>query len=200
VSARPRSPAWSLGVDLRTDAIARRSILAGERYRCEEGPVATFHDGNESKALIWPYSARSAPPQRFQLLLARKMQSTYAPSNLRRRLEQSAMRSVVDISIEGVTERRRDALAAELRQQLQQAIPEVLVERAKSNPATMDMGAVLSVILTSATAAAAVRGITNWLQKRNDVHLSIINKSNHVEARGLTSKDAVRIMEIIAVK
>jgi hypothetical protein len=110
------------------------------------------------------------------------------------------MGSIVELSIEGLTDQRRDALTAELRQELLRASPNISVERAKSDSATMDIGTALTIIFTSTTAVAAARGITNWLLKRNDVRLSIKNKSNQIEAHGLTSKDAVRIMEIIAEK
>jgi hypothetical protein len=105
--------------------------------------------------------------------------------------------SIVELSIEGLTQQGQDVFVAELRQELLQTIPDIRVERTKSDASTMDFGTILTIILTSATATATARGITNWLLKRNDVSISIRNKSSQVEARGLTSKDAVRIAEIM---
>ena len=75
------------------------------------------------------------------------------------------------------------------------------VDRSKIDSDTMDLGAVVSVVATSAAALAIARGIAAWLKARRGVTIKIErdDKSQCLKASvvGLDPDAAVRIFEMI---
>ncbi len=66
--------------------------------------------------------------------------------------------------------------------------------RVKENPDTMDLGATLSLIVTSAAATALAHGIALWLARHKTATLKIsTNAGDEIVATGLTSKDATKL-------
>jgi hypothetical protein len=107
---------------------------------------------------------------------------------------------IYEFSVEGVTYDKAERYLIELRDALLDASKDVSVRRVKRDPSTMELGSVLVVIVTSATATAIARGVADWLRKRNDAHIKIRDETRNIEVGGLTAKDAMRVLEIIAHK
>lgn len=68
--------------------------------------------------------------------------------------------------------------------------------RVKDNDDTMDLGATIAVLATSAAATAIATGIKIWLSKHQGAKVTV-KKDGTVTASGITSKDAVRITEAV---
>jgi hypothetical protein len=73
--------------------------------------------------------------------------------------------------------------------------------RKKANDTTMDLGAIVTVIASSAATLAIAQGIAAWLRARRNVKLKIESKggSGSIKAavEGLDPEAALRIVEVI---
>lgn len=90
---------------------------------------------------------------------------------------------------------RANRWTSELAAELERVDPSVQTERGKTDPQTMDLGAVIGVVVSSGAALAVARGIGQWLERRQGASITI-SRDGAVVAKGITSKDAVRLMEL----
>jgi membrane-associated two-gene conflict system component 1 (EACC1) len=102
-----------------------------------------------------------------------------------------------EINVQGSDPANSQVLATELASALRLISPMVQVERIKDSDQTMDLGAVVGVVVASGAAAALARGVAAWLSKRQGAEISV-SKDGIIQARGLNSTDAVRVAQIIA--
>jgi hypothetical protein len=75
------------------------------------------------------------------------------------------------------------------------------VTRRKANEATMDLGAIVSVVATSGATLALARGIAAWLRNRKQASITIERdgKTGSIKAvvAGVDAEAAIRIAEIV---
>lgn len=101
-----------------------------------------------------------------------------------------------EIKFKGVTAARGNILAAELKNVLKDAHQDVEAEQIREDLETMDLGAILAIILGSAAVTAVARGIKAWLERNQDVEIEL-QKDGHVIAKGLRGKDALALTKMI---
>lgn len=85
------------------------------------------------------------------------------------------------------------ALADKLR--ITDGVTDVKVERESSE--TMDLGSVLTVVLSSGATLAVARGIQTFLTRYRGAMINIQDKGRKIKVGGVSGKDAARILEIL---
>jgi hypothetical protein len=102
-----------------------------------------------------------------------------------------------EVAVKGESPAESQRLVQELMRLMESAAPGTSVERRKESSETMDLGATIAVIISSAAMTAIANGIAAWLAKRQTAQISI-SRQGGIQAAGLTSADAVRITEIFS--
>lgn len=106
-------------------------------------------------------------------------------------------RIIVAAEDQAVAGRSAEALADVLRE----AEGVVGADRSKADAATMDLGAIVTVVATSGATLAIARGIAAWLRARRSASITIeVNgKTGSIKAavQGIDPDTAVRIAEIV---
>lgn len=101
------------------------------------------------------------------------------------------------ITFENHTAAESNLFAEDLRNSLLDASPDIVVERARNDPAKMDMGGTLIISVLSAPAVLTViRRIESWLQKTHSATITISTSDNKLEIKNITSKQAAKIAEL----
>lgn len=98
------------------------------------------------------------------------------------------------IQFTNVTTAEANRYAAELRETLLNASPDVQVMQQRDDSQSQDFGATLVLILGTPAIIAIAQGIKAWLEKRNSVEITL-NPNGQIHGRNLSSKDAVAIVE-----
>ena len=105
----------------------------------------------------------------------------------------------ISVRFPGISGSEANASAASLSEALQKIfIPRSLWVRNKDNPNTQDMGAVLTIILGSAPAAAIAAGMASWMKMRR-VKVEIITADKSVNVSG-DGADTAQIIESVFKK
>jgi hypothetical protein len=89
--------------------------------------------------------------------------------------------------------------ASELRNMLLDATPDVEVDQRRDDLRTQDFGATLVLVLGTPAVIAIAKAIGDWLKLRQSASLTI-EQDGHVIAQNLTSKDALKLAELLSKK
>ncbi len=100
------------------------------------------------------------------------------------------METPIRISFQDVEESEAGAMAEELREYILEEAPEAEVSRERDDPESMDAGATLAVILSSAAVVAVAKGIQAWLERRTSSSIKLVVDSRQLEVSYLTCKQA----------
>jgi hypothetical protein len=101
-----------------------------------------------------------------------------------------------EISIEGPTPRETEQLATELYARLDGAARDVQIKRSKKSSETLEIGSILTIVLSSAAFRAVGNGVASWLANRQKATITI-KRDGTIIATGLTSADAARVAQFI---
>lgn len=104
------------------------------------------------------------------------------------------MSEAFEVHVSGKTPAESQVLARELIASLRFVSPDVEVERKKDSSETMDVGAVLSIVVGSGAALALARGIATWLAKRQSAKITI-TKDGAIVAENITSQHGLDIVK-----
>lgn len=107
-------------------------------------------------------------------------------------------RQTYTITFDNVSEADADRYAAELRNFLLNAAPDIEVERRREDPYTQDFGATLLLILGTPAIVAAVNQIGDWLALRNKAGITIKNGKGEVIATNITGKEVIKLAELLS--
>lgn len=104
----------------------------------------------------------------------------------------------VFVTFSNVSPGEANSYISKLAQEIIEADAEVVVEKARERSNTQDFGAVLAIVLGSASATAVATGISHWLARHSGVRLEIKDKHGTILASNLDSRDAARIAQAIS--
>src|SRR6185437_10650019 len=88
--------------------------------------------------------------------------------------------------------------AEDLRQDLLDADASIDVERRREDPASLDFGATLLLLLGAPAIVVAAKGLKKWLARNNAVSLSLVTEQGVLVASNLESKDVPAIVEALS--
>lgn len=83
--------------------------------------------------------------------------------------------------------------ASELEQWLQRNVEDITIERTRTDPDAMDLGMVLTILVSSAAAVHVAKGVRDWLARTPSG--TIDWSDGKLVAKGLTSADMVKVVE-----
>lgn len=101
------------------------------------------------------------------------------------------------LRIQGPSVAESNQLAAELRQSVLDASPDVEARISREGEASQDFGASLVLVLGTPAVIAVAKGIQAWLKRRPAATLEM-EENGSLKATNLTSRDARRIVEILS--
>jgi hypothetical protein len=101
------------------------------------------------------------------------------------------------INFVGVNVAEANRLAEDLGNAIAESHKEVTVARRRGDDSAQDFGSTLTVLLAAPAAVAVAKGIQYWLMKHHSVRLTIVTKEKTTLVENLTSKDAVKFMEVL---
>ena len=104
------------------------------------------------------------------------------------------------VTFEGITSADANLYAEELRSRLLDASPYVEVNRKRDNPSTQDFGATLILALGTPAVAAVAKAIGDWLISRRQAGITIKTANGEIIGTNLTSKDAMKLAEMLLDK
>ena len=104
------------------------------------------------------------------------------------------------ITFDNVSGAETNRYASELRNALLDASPNVVVERKREKSSTQDFGSLLVLILGTSSVTAIAQALGNWLTLRRSVELTIKTDKGEIIGTHLTSKDALRLAELLLPK
>lgn len=99
------------------------------------------------------------------------------------------------VSFDGATLADANQYAQELEHIARKLDDEVQVRREKPSPTTMDLGSVLTIVISSGAALALARGLADWMRLRRTAKITIRNQHGEIIAAGLSSSDAALLAE-----
>lgn len=99
------------------------------------------------------------------------------------------------VHLTGSNARESNELAAEFQRIAAQHASQV--KREKADASSQDLGSTLVLVFGSGAAIALAKGLADWLRSHRKAKLEIRTPAGEVIATGLTSADAVRIVEIV---
>ena len=88
-------------------------------------------------------------------------------------------------------------LAEELRQDLLDMVPGIQVERYRDDPASMDFGATLVLVLGAPATLIIARAIHKWAGRANAAHIEFTTKAGTVSVKNVESKDVTSIVKAL---
>jgi len=104
------------------------------------------------------------------------------------------------IKFDNVSDAEANRYASELRDVLLDATADIEVERKRDDPRTQDFGATLIIILGSAAVTALAKSLGDWLTLHRQVGITIKTPAGDFVATNLTSKDALKLAELLHSK
>jgi hypothetical protein len=104
------------------------------------------------------------------------------------------------ITFDNVSEAEAGRCATELRNFLLDAAPDIKVERKREDPYTQDFGATLLLILGTPALVAVVNRIGDWLALRYKAGITIKNGNGEIIATNITSKDVIKLAELLSTQ
>lgn len=100
------------------------------------------------------------------------------------------------IEFVGATDAEANRYAAELKEMLTDASPDLNAEVHRKSPNTMDFGSTVVLVLGTPAVIIAANAIRDWLKRRNSVSIDITDSSGRKKITGVNSKDAEKIIRI----
>jgi hypothetical protein len=100
------------------------------------------------------------------------------------------------ITFEDISVAEANRYASELRNALLDATTDIEVYQTRSDDRTQDFGATLVLILGTPAVLAVAKALGDWLKLRNSAKITI-DKDGQVIAENLTSKDALKLAELL---
>ncbi len=100
----------------------------------------------------------------------------------------------ITIGFSALSDADANVCAGELARWLRGELEEARVQRVRTDPASQDLGTVLTVLVSSAAAVQVARGVRAWLQ-HEPRGTSLDWSSAGLVMRGLTSADMVKVVE-----
>jgi hypothetical protein len=100
------------------------------------------------------------------------------------------------ITLSELSDREREAAAAELARAIKASDHGATVDREQDNPSAMDFGATLTVVLSSGVAVAVARGIQGWMGRWKNAKITVSDEHRKVEIERVGSAEAVRALEL----
>lgn len=100
----------------------------------------------------------------------------------------------ITIGFSALSDADANVCAGELARWLRGEVEGAQVQRVRTDPASQDLGTVLTVIVSSAAAVQVARGVREWL-RREARGTTLDWSSSGLVARGLTSADMVKVVE-----
>lgn len=108
-------------------------------------------------------------------------------------------RQTYTITFKNVSGETASRYATELKNALLDATSDIEVDQRRGNAHTLDFGSTLVLVLGTPAVLAVATAIGDWLKLRHSVVIDI-EKDGHVHAENITSKDAVRLVELLQPK
>ncbi len=104
------------------------------------------------------------------------------------------------VTFEGVSPADAQLYAAELRDVLLDADPDISVQRKRDNPHAQDFGATLVLLLGTPAVVAMVTAVGNWLKLRNNASLTWKTAEGQMIVQNITSKNAAELAQYLLSK
>lgn len=104
------------------------------------------------------------------------------------------------VTFEGISAADANRYAEELRNVLLDATPDIIVQRRRENPHTLDFGATLVLILGTPAAAAVVTAVGNWLKLRHNASLTWKTADEQILVQNITSRNAAELVQLLMNK
>lgn len=104
------------------------------------------------------------------------------------------------IRFDNASDAEANRYASELRDMLLDAAPDVEVNRRRDNPDTQDFGATLLLFLGAPAVVAIAKALGNWLTLHRQAGITIKTANGEIVGTNLTSKDALKIAELMLTK
>jgi hypothetical protein len=104
------------------------------------------------------------------------------------------------IQFDHVTGAEANLYASELRDALLDAAPDVEVDRKRDDPITQDFGATLVLVLGAPAVVAIAKAMGDWLTLRRQTGITIKTADGEIVGTNLTSKDALKLAELLLAK
>ncbi len=104
------------------------------------------------------------------------------------------------IKFDNVSDAEANRYASELRDTLLDAALDVEVDRKRDNPDTQDFGATLILVLGAPAVVAIAKALGNWLTLHRQIGITIKTTNGEIVGTNLTSKDALKLAELLLAK
>ena|SRR2546421_12454716 len=104
------------------------------------------------------------------------------------------------INFDGISDAEANLYAEELRDLLLDASSDVEVERKRDNPFTQDFGATLVLVFGTPAVAIIAKALGDWLTLRRRAGITIKTANGEVIGTNLTSKDIIKLTELLLEK
>lgn len=110
------------------------------------------------------------------------------------------METSIVVKVVGANDRQSSQSATEFKKYLSTSNLGGRVNEADKDPSTQDLGATLVLIFGTSAITALANGIADWLRNRRQTSLEFQTPTGKVIATGITSADAVRIVETLTAQ
>jgi hypothetical protein len=87
--------------------------------------------------------------------------------------------------------------ASELKEYILDATSDVEVEQQRDNPYSQDAGTILSLVLAAPSVIAVAKALGNWLTLHRQAGITIKTPHGEIIGTNLTSKDAMKLAELL---
>lgn len=101
------------------------------------------------------------------------------------------------ITFDDISSADADQYAEELRDLLLDAVPSAQVQRKRGDSGTQDWGAILEIVLGSASVVALTKAVGNWLQRRQSASLTFKRPEGDIIASNINNKTVVKLTELL---
>jgi hypothetical protein len=99
------------------------------------------------------------------------------------------------IRFDGLAAAEAGTAAGELRRTLQDLLPGIDASLVRTDPAAMDFGTVLEVVVGTRAVAELAKGVANWLARSPASKVTIIGPNGKTIVEGITARQAVGLAE-----
>ncbi len=87
--------------------------------------------------------------------------------------------------------------ASEIKEMILDTTTDVVVERKRDNPYSMDLGTIVEIILGAQSVIAVATALGKWLTLHRQAGITIKTSQGEIVGVNLTSKDAMKLAELI---
>jgi hypothetical protein len=103
--------------------------------------------------------------------------------------------SEFSLSFEGASAKQANIQADELKSALVRSSPGLVVTQQPAAGGTMDLGTILTVLLTADAVVAVAKGLGAFLRKYHDVKVTIKNSRGEITLENIDSQTALSVVE-----